>query len=502
MKVTNKLILILIPLAVSMRIGAAGLYDATFEKNELVISLLKVGDSVYEAAMALEESSDSLSLKCTELCLRLTRAKVVTSFSGSIYSIYDEQTQVLLINNLWYEDTAYSLSLRLIDEVEGSYYFGVESSEDESTYPLFLTSYENKNHLNVSTQSIPIHWTKGGYYFANNTAYAFADFFQDGSLSFFQAQLTYRPTNPLAEMTPSILSFWSKNQDGEWIERTSELLSESDSLGCYHPRKALIADFNNDGKPDIWLACTGYDAGSFPGENQSLLLSQNSGVYKTLEIPDSKYYAHGASAADINADGFPDVLMVDGPPFFFLNNGDGTFSEDRTRIPNITINSDGTFDEYYITSELVDVNSDGFVDIVLAGGGNIEAISPVKIVYNDGNGMFTKQVTLPVSKDEFNLTLDVVVEQGFAYLLQTRTDPYTYDGSSVKKVDLSTMGYEVIFKAEDKSGYNTIVESEHNPYIGGIPPPNGPVSSWIDWIVPFKDRIVSPSVVYGLDVPL
>ena len=110
MKVTNKLILILIPLAVSMRIGAAGLYDATFEKNELVITLLKVGDTVYEAAMALEESSDSLSLKCTELCLRLTRAKVVTNFSGSIYSIYDEQTQVLLINNLWYEDTAYSLS--------------------------------------------------------------------------------------------------------------------------------------------------------------------------------------------------------------------------------------------------------------------------------------------------------------------------------------------------------------------------------------------------------
>lgn len=94
MKVTYKLILILIPLAVSMRIGAASLYDATFEKNELVITLLKVGDSVYEAAMALEESSDALSLKCTELCLRLTRTKVVTNFFGSIYSIYDEQTQV------------------------------------------------------------------------------------------------------------------------------------------------------------------------------------------------------------------------------------------------------------------------------------------------------------------------------------------------------------------------------------------------------------------------
>jgi hypothetical protein len=74
--------------------------------------------------------------------------------------------QVILINNPWYEDAACTISLRLIDEVEGCYYSGVESSEDESAHPLFLTSYENKNHLNVSTQSIPIHWTKEGYYSA------------------------------------------------------------------------------------------------------------------------------------------------------------------------------------------------------------------------------------------------------------------------------------------------------------------------------------------------
>jgi hypothetical protein len=80
MEVINKLVLILIPLAVSIHIGAFGLHDPTYENNELVIQLLKVGDTVYEATITLEGSSDSLSLKCIELCLRLTGAKAVANF--------------------------------------------------------------------------------------------------------------------------------------------------------------------------------------------------------------------------------------------------------------------------------------------------------------------------------------------------------------------------------------------------------------------------------------
>ena len=254
--------------------------------------------------------------------------------------------------------------------------------------------------------------------------------------------MTYSPARPISEITPSLLSFWKKNQDGEWIERSSDLLGESESVGCVHPRKAVIADFNNDSKPDIWLACSGYDAFPFTRENQFLLLSQSSGVYKSLEIPSSNIYAHGAAAEDIDGDGWTDVLNVGGSAFFYINNGDGTFSEDRTRILNASQKDDD-----YSTGELVDVNDDGFVDIVLGGGGFNEAVSPVKIIYNDGNGIFAEEVTLPISEDDYNLTLDLFVEQGSVYLLQTRTSPFNYKGSSVKKVNLKTMDYEVIFKS-------------------------------------------------------
>ena len=482
---------------ISTQVKAVGLYDAVYENNQLLIPALKAGVEIYKVAMVLDQKNASSNPKCAEICFRLTSAQNMTNISTSVYSIYDELTSVLTINNLWYQGKAYRISLLLVDEIGGAYYFALETAKEQLTYPLFRTSYENKNHLNVPTQSIPIHWTKGGIYFANDVAYGFADFFQDGTLSFFKAQLTYSPARPTSEITPSLLSFWRINSDGEWIEDNLGLLSESDSVGCTHPRKAVIADFNNDRKPDIWLACSGYDAPPFTRENQSLLLSQSSGVYKTLEISNSNYYAHAAAAADINDDGWTDVLNVGGSAFFYLNNGDGTFSEDKTRI----LNASQKYDDY-LTGELVDVNDDGFVDIVLGGGGFNEAVSPVKIIYNDGNGIFAEEVTLPVSEDDYNLTLDLFVEQGFAYLLQTRTSPFNYKGSSVKKVNLETMEYEVIFKSEDKSGYNTIVESQHNPYINGIPPTDVSLPSWIDWIVPYRNRVVSPSIVYALDVPL
>ena len=496
MNIRKKLTIVVL-LFLSAQVQAVGLYDAVYENNQLLIPVLKAGEEVYEVTMVLDQDYSSSNPKCAEICFRLTSARNITNISTSAYSIYDEVTSVLMINNLWYQGKAHEISLELVGGTGGAYYFALEAAKEQLTYPLFRTSYENKNHHNVPTQSIPIHWTKGGIYFANDVAYGFADFFQDGTLSFFKAQVTYSPTESISEMTPSLLSFWRKNSDGEWIENNLGLLSESDSVGCFLPRKAVIADFNNDKKPDIWLACSGYDAPPFTRENQSLLLSQSSGVYKTLEIPNSKYYAHGAAAADINDDGWIDILNVGGSAFFYINNGDGTFSEDRTRILNASQKDDD-----YITGELVDVNNDGFVDIVLGGGGFNEAVSPVKIIYNDGNGIFAEEVTLPISEDDYNLTLDLFVEQGSVYLLQTRTSPFKYKGSSVKKVNLKTMDYEVIFKSVDKSGYNTIVESQHNPYINGIPPSDVSLPSWIDWIVPYRNRIVSPSIVYALDVPL
>ncbi|MBL0172078.1 MAG: VCBS repeat-containing protein [Gemmatimonadaceae bacterium] len=70
----------------------------------------------------------------------------------------------------------------------------------------------------------------------------------------------------------------------------------------------MVADFNGDGKPDVFFACTGHDVSPPPGENPRILLSQPDGTYSNTEIPNLVGFHHGGSAADLNGDGKPDVI--------------------------------------------------------------------------------------------------------------------------------------------------------------------------------------------------
>lgn len=323
--------------------------------------------------------------------------------------------------------------------------------------PVWPSSYENAKKIVLEQPSLPWPVTLGitpGFFFVDG--FAFADFFGEGGYAavveragYLTADLSTPPNGP------STIFFLRKNDQGNWIDATSALLSNT--TGCVGgSRKTLIADFNGDKRPDAFLVCFGYDAPPFPGEQQRILLSQPDGSYRNVRLPFSAV-AHGGTAADLNGDGAIDVILTStnspgSRPFVLLNNGDGSFRRDDTRIP-------AEMNERPIYSlELIDVRNTGkpdlFVGAVPVGSGD-PAYDPYTYpnawLQNDGSGNFSRatRIDLPnsVIADSpqgrtYSLALDFVYANGHLYMSQV-VDGYTR--MVVRKISLADLSSSLVY---------------------------------------------------------
>ena len=161
------------------------------------------------------------------------------------------------------------------------------------------------------------------------------------------------------------------------------------------PRKAIVGDFNGDNRIDIFVFCHGYDFPPFPGEAPYVILSSANGYVLGSGLDTFIGFHHGGASGDIDADGDIDVFVTNSPsgtPFFLLNDGTGSFTQDTARIEGIA------YAQLY-TTELVDVDNDGFLDLLAAGHEyNPEGEGfPTQILWGDSTGVFstTKATTLP-----------------------------------------------------------------------------------------------------------
>lgn len=199
-------------------------------------------------------------------------------------------------------------------------------------------------------------------------------------------------------------------------------------------RNLSIADINNDGLPDLILA----NRGNVGNTSNYICLNKGKGQFNVKCIPFAPYPATTITPADINKDGFIDLVVPyrdSGQGYVYPGNSDFTFS-DSHRIPfgppDATIrvaavadfNGDSLFDivtvdenkgvniyfgqkdqtfsagisiadskivPYALT--VADLNKDGKVDIIV---GHVEASSTV--FYNDGTGRNFTSVSFGDSK--------------------------------------------------------------------------------------------------------
>jgi hypothetical protein len=293
---------------------------------------------------------------------------------------------------------------------------------------LYDTSYKNFKLNGIDSIQYPNYRLRWG---GDPLAVGFGDFIKAGELGVFVAYQNYGGWDSLSQIQSNPASYAS-----EYVFYTvnaDKSLTKSISLkGCLHPRKAVVADFNKDGIADVFVACHGYDSSPFPGEKSQLVLSTARGQYTVTDVGDVGFN-HGASAADINGDGYPDIVVADSLNIVvYINQKNGTFVKDTTKINTLNLP--------YFVVELIDVDNDGKVDVV-AGGNEFNNGATTKILFGSNNGDF-KSRYINVPSIQNNGTVNDFTLVGNILYIDRTTDQSSnlglYSGMKIQSYNLTT----------------------------------------------------------------
>ncbi|WMN10863.1 VCBS repeat-containing protein [Marivirga salinae] len=148
------------------------------------------------------------------------------------------------------------------------------------------------------------------------TQAAFADFDKDGDLDMFQLNHsihqngTFGKRESFEEETSNVSGDrYFRNDNGTFINATEESGINSTVIG--YGLGVVVGDVNNDGYPDIYV-------GNDFHENDYLYINQQDGTFKemlTEQMQHTSRFSMGVDMADINNDGFNDIISLDMLPY-------------------------------------------------------------------------------------------------------------------------------------------------------------------------------------------
>ncbi len=129
--------------------------------------------------------------------------------------------------------------------------------------------------------------------------------------------------------------------------------------------------------------------GNYKGQKTKLYHNNHDGTFTDVSdksgvgVPESK--GMGVVLADFNNDGWPDIAIANDtwPNFLFLNNHDGTF-KDVSLISGIAASEDGRY-EAGMGIDAADVDGDGLLDVYIT---HLD-LELNRLYHNNGDGTFT-----------------------------------------------------------------------------------------------------------------
>lgn len=168
------------------------------------------------------------------------------------------------------------------------------------------TSYGNKHDIVLDNTQVTALSGSDGH------TVAFGDFFQEGEYSAFVV-VTVGGGNE---------AHFLKKNGNTWSDQTQSLQIGSSAISvCSNVAQAITADFNGDGKPDVFLAC-----GLSSASEQHIVMSQSGSttytrqVIKNISGQPIQLQGWGAAAADMDGDGDIDIVMAQNNEVIALEN--------------------------------------------------------------------------------------------------------------------------------------------------------------------------------------
>ena len=414
---------------------------AEFDGSTLVLPTMKFGDKIYK----------NLKLSHVQGLEFAYQSNFEEIFSDQkTNSIFDGEK--LTINLVKSSNNLYS-NLILIPNSDG------RLSAQSADTPL-LTEKSSTLNRDTSTwiaykeiRSSEIKETNKNNFNQNDNTYnaiTYLDIDLDGDDDIFVGTLWWE-TPYLQENVKKIpAEIYINNGDGSYTYDVSMINGTIPSF--VHPRKAIVADFNGDLRPDIFVVDHGFDASPFPGESPWLILSDIDGTYSTRYLSQHLDFYHSASAGDLDGDGDIDIFVTGFSLLILLNDGNGNFIDGTNTFPD-QLSGIGRLN----TSEIYDVNLDGYPDIL--AGCECLTDSSAKIWLGPD---YTEVINIR-KKEPFTTIVDILPvdldsDKNIEILLSlTGSGSKNYQGAMIEVVTLdkedNTLSYETLYEEDSSDSY-------------------------------------------------
>ena len=266
-----------------------------------------------------------------------------------------------------------------------------------------------------------------------------------------------------------------------------------------HPREIAYADFNKDGKLDVFLADHGWDTNPFPGGQNQLILSGPGGwSVKTEYLPARRDFTHCTTVGDINNDGNIDIFLgnvsTSAAPVnasILFGDGTGRFVESTTAVP-----AEIRGPLRFFAAQLGDLNQDGWLDLVIGNSGDTHNSKAQSVIYWNDKGSFSDSrfTLLPNgffgARNEQILDIQVADLNGDGrkdlVLLSTQNSPF-YDGWALQVLISQAEGFVDISTEAFGGEYahmGTVRQATQSPWIPFVKPVDVNGDGTLDFVFP------------------